>query len=182
MWTLTKKILIIGFVLWHAFAVAVYSTPREAQDPIGLWSRLDLIPIVTPYMLSTSQWQLWNLFSPDPLRRVTFYRVETQHEGVWKELVTYKPGSFSIWRHATQFKLYSNMLNEFEQNRAPLAGRFMHLLCAEKGVAAGTPIRLQYIYYVIPFHTQRETYAWWNAWQPQFANYTGFETICPTEQ
>jgi len=181
MWTLTKKILIIGFVLWHAFAVAIYSTPREAEDPFALWARLDLIPIVSPYMLMTSQWQLWNLFSPDPLRRVTFYKVDTWDGSQWNELVTYKPGSFSSWRHSTQFKLFSNMLNEFEKNRAPLAGRFLHLLCAEKGIAPETKIRLQYVYYVIPYHTKRESRAWWNAWEPTFSTYTGFETTCPAQ-
>lgn len=179
--TLAKQLVIIGFVTWHAFAIAVYSTPREAQDPVGKWMRENLVPRVMPYVLITSQWQLWNLFSPDPLRRVTFYKVDVWDGVEWHEVTTYQPGSFSIWRHATQFKMLGNLLDENAQNRSPLAGRFLHLFCKEKDIPADTRIRLQYVHYTIPYHTERHSRAWWDAWNPEFGVYTGFETACPPQ-
>ncbi len=180
MWPRFQKLAIALFVIWHAFAVAVYPIPRDARDPIAMWVKLDLLPIVTPYMLITSQWQLWNLFSPDPLRRVTFYKIEAQSGDTWHEIETIQPGSFSTWRHAVQFKLMSNMLDEFSQNRAPLAGRYLHLKCEEYGLAEGTSVRLTYMYYVIPYHERRESRAWWDAWKPEMNEHIGFTTECPT--
>lgn len=174
-----KKIGLIVFVIWHMFAVSVYSIPRDAKDMYATWSRQVLLPKVTPYMLITSQWQLWNLFSPDPLRRVTFYRIETETNGDWYELTTIQPGTFSAWRHATWFKLLGNIWNEFDEPKSPLAGRMLHLLCKEHNVQEHTPIRLVYEYYVIPQHQKRESATWWNAWKPQTSSYIGFTTECP---
>lgn len=173
------KCFIGAFVFWHAFAIAVYATPREAKDPLAAFVKRDMIPLVTPYVQWTSQWQLWNLFSPDPLRRVTFYHVQAEENSMWRDIRTIQPGTYSMWRHATQFKMLSNILGEFESNREAVAGRFMHLICKEDGITSGTPIRLVYEYYVIPYHTKRESIVWWNAWKPQPERYTGFQTTCP---
>ena len=71
-----SRLAVVGFVLWHAFAVLVYSVPRVAADPISTWTRRRLVPVVGPYMFLTSQWQLWNLFAPDPTRLVTIDRID----------------------------------------------------------------------------------------------------------
>lgn len=170
---------IILFVLWHSYAVAVYATPRVAKDPVSKWVIAELIPDVAPYMLQTSQWQLWNLFAPDPLRRVTFYRVQMLENETWKEVETIDADRYSIWRHAVRFKLMSNMLNEFEENREPLATRFLHLKCSEYDLPQGIPVRLVYEYYVIPKHEKRQSLAWWNAWKPDPQSYPKYDTFCP---
>ncbi len=179
MWSTARKIGLILFVTWHMFSVGVYAVPRISQDKISVAWRMHLLPIVTPYMLMTSQWQLWNIFAPDPLRRVTFYRIETKNDDSWNELITYKPGTLSLWRHATYFKMFSNMLDEESDTLAPIAGRFLHLLCKEHAVASGTPVRLKYIYYIIPYHKKRQSISWWNAWYPEIHSYLGFSTTCP---
>jgi hypothetical protein len=173
------KIILIFFLLWHMFAVAVYSIPRDAKDVFAQWSRIDLLPRVTPYMLITSQWQLWNIFAPDPLRRVTTYRIDIRTTEGWTTLTTVGPGSFSIFRHATHMKLLGNTLDEFKDNRAPIAGRYLHLLCAGHALPAGTPIRLFYDVYVIPFLTEPQTAGWWRMWKPEHSSSLGFTTTCP---
>lgn len=170
---------VILFVLWHGYAIAVYSIPRDAKDAFSQWAIRERIPEVSPYVLQTSQWQLWNLFAPDPLRRVTFYHIETERDGTWTDIETIAPGRYSVWRHATRFKLMGNMLDEFADNRGSLAMRFLQLKCEEFELSPGTPIRVVYEYYVIPYHRKRESRAWWDAWRPQPQRYTGFESVCP---
>lgn len=173
------KLLLIGFVLWHMFSVAIYTVPRVAVDPVAKWIMAKPLPIVTPYMLMTSQWQLWNIFAPDPLRLVTYYRVEVKNAGTWYELQLLQNGTFSIWRHATRFKLYSNLLNQDDTGHRELKGRFLQLICEEEKVSPGTPIRLVYQNYVIPYHEKRESTSWWNAWQPEPYDKIGFISTCP---
>ncbi|MBP7114286.1 MAG: hypothetical protein KBA40_02420 [Candidatus Peribacteraceae bacterium] len=63
-------ILIVAFCVWHMSAVALYVLP-SGEHP---WTRLRTN--VTPYILSLSQWQKWDIFSPNPLRRNSIYRIE----------------------------------------------------------------------------------------------------------
>lgn len=173
------RLVLVLVLIWHMFAVAIYSIPRDAKDVFATWTRIDLLPTVTPYMYATSQWQLWNIFAPDPLRRVTSYRIEIQKNGVWEPLITIGPDSYSIFRHATRMKLMGNMLDEFSNNRAAIAGRFLTLLCSEHNVPSGTSIRLTYDFYVLPYLTQPQTAEWWSNWQPQYNSNIGFTTTCP---
>lgn len=173
------KIIIVAFVVWHMFAVAFYSIPREAKDAFSQWTRADILPMISPYMYITSQWQLWNIFSPDPLRRVTTYRMEVRESNTWRELVTIGPDSYSFFRHATRMKLMGNMLDEFADNRRPIAGRYLMLLCEEHGIEAGTPVRLHYDAYVLPLLTKPETPQWWSTWQRAYESRVGFTITCP---
>lgn len=173
------KIILILFLLWHAFSVAFYSIPRDAKDVFSVWTRIDVLPVITPYMYVTSQWQLWNIFAPDPLRRVTAYRIDVQREGTWQHLITIEPNAYGILRHATRMKLMNNMLDEFSDNRAAMAGRYLALLCAEKGVPSDTPIRLTYEYYVLPLLTEAMNTQWWHNWQAKRMSNVGFTTTCP---
>jgi hypothetical protein len=175
------KVVLVLFLLWHMFAVAVYSVPRDSKDVFGLWAQIDLIPLVSPYMFVTSQWQLWNIFSPDPLRRVTSYRIEIRENERWRELITIEPDAYSIFRHSTRLKLMLNILDEFKNDRAPYAGRFMHLLCADYKLEQGTPIRLIYHWYVLPQLAELRSRAWWEQWSSALrpVDTLGFTTTCP---
>ncbi len=161
------------------FAVAVFSTPRDSKSDIATIAKSHLIPFVSPYMYSTSQWQLWDIFAPDPIRRVTTYRIEIQHGSTWNELETFTPKSFSFFRHAVQVKLLHNILSEFSDNRGPYAGRFMQVLCMKHGVQAGTPVRLVYQTYVLPFLKEPQTMSWWRTWKPTMTDRVGFTSTCP---
>lgn len=176
----TRRILmqigIVLFCLWQMFAVAVYAIPREAMDNFSIAMRTLLIPVVTPYMLATSQWQLWNLFSPDPLRRVDYERIEAFRHGAWFPVATISPNDYSIWRHATYSKLFANVFNEFDKSLSPAQIRLMQLLaCKPYDLPAGTMIRLVYEYYVIPPGLKD-----WSTWKPTVTgNLSGPQTVCP---
>jgi hypothetical protein len=161
------------------FAVAVYSTPRDSKSDVATLAKAKLIPFVTSYMYLTSQWQLWDIFAPDPLRRVTTYRIDIQDESGWRELETFGPHGYSFFDHAVYIKLTNNLLSEFEDNRGPFAGRFMHLVCAEHGITSGTRVRLVYQIYVLPYLTEPQTMQWWAAWEPEISERIGFTTSCP---
>ncbi|MSR35828.1 MAG: hypothetical protein EXR95_04165 [Gemmatimonadetes bacterium] len=169
----------MAFVLWHAFAVLVYSVPRPATDPLSGWVRRHLLPVVAPYMFVTSQWQLWNLFAPDPPRLVTTYRTDVQSDGGWRELETVGPGTFSIWRHTARFQLMRNLLKDGAPTFEPAEERYLELVCAEHGLEAGTPIRLTYEHYLIPAHARRASRAWWNEWRPEPVTNVHPPALCP---
>lgn len=179
-WKPIRQLLLILFLLWHGAAVMIFSIPRDAQDPLALWSRTALLPSFSPYILVTSQWQLWNLFSPDPQRRVTTYRIEVQVEdGSWRPLKEIEPGTYSIFRHATHFKMYGGILDEFSAHRQQVADRFLKLLCMEEVLAPGQAIRLLYKFYVIPQLPSPASAEWWHEWSPMPQEYIGHETRCP---
>lgn len=170
---------IILFVLWHCYAVAIYTVPRDAKDRFSQWIISELMPDVTPYMLITSQWQLWNLFSPDPLRRVTFYHVEIVRDGRWQTIESIDADRYSVWRHAVRFKMLGNLFKSSTNDRTALAERFLELKCAEFGLARDVPIRLVYEDYVIPRHETRASRSWWNAWRPSPERTVAFNVFCP---
>ena len=167
------------FVLWHAFAVLTFSIPRVASDPISVWTRAHLLPLVAPYMFVTSQWQLWDLFAPDPPRLVTAYRVEVGSGEEWRELTTVRPGTYPVWRHNARFQLMRNLLRDGAPTSPPAEARWLHLHCGEHDLPPGTPVRLTYEHYLIPAHERRASRAWWSAWRPEPLEHAASATSCP---
>lgn len=172
------KLCIAAFVIWHAFSVAIYTIPRESKDAFSIKIREKLIPIVAPYMFTTSQWQLWNLFAPDPLRRVTFYKLEIMRNGEWIEHELIQPGSYSVWRHATRFKMMGNTFDEFSENVMDLSIRYLQRTCEKNNMPDGTPIRMRYIVYVIPKNERPMPLSWWKQWSPKIETQDGPSTTC----
>ncbi len=171
---------IVAFSIWHMFCVLVFSLPREAQDPVSRWSRTHLVPLTTPYMWMTSQWQLWNLFAPEPMRRVTYYTVDRFDQGTWKHIVTLNPSSFPWWRRHTQYKLFVNAVEEWNKTNRPVGERVIQQVCVTEKLPPHTALRLTYTYTIIPQIMKPETSAWWNVWRPEWFSHTAFITRCPS--
>lgn len=168
--------LIILFCLWHMAAIFAYSIPGESS--IKQKVRI-LDPLVRPYLLATSQWQLWNLFSPDPLRRVSEYRIETFTQNQWTPLTTLHPGSFPWWRHAAQFKMLDRIL-DLDRNLIPLQERYLAHLCQVFAIPSQTLIRFTYAYYVIPNIEDILRTDWWESWSPPWESVAGITIVCPS--
>jgi hypothetical protein len=130
-------------------------------------------------MFVTSQWQLWNLFAPDPPRLVTTYRVEAAEGVGWRELATVEPGTFPLWRRSTRFQLMRSLLRDGVAASEPAVERWLELTCAEHGVARGTPVRLTYLHYLIPAHDEPRPRAWWAGWRPDVIEHPATVTRCP---
>ena len=170
---------IVIFCIWHMFAVLIYTVPRIATDSFAVLSRTAFLPFVTPYMHTTSQWQLWDLFAPDPLRRVTTYRIDVNRGNGWEELVDMHPGTYPWWQHAVRFKFFGNVLDPFDHARDKVKIRYMQLQCGIFHVPPGTPLRLSYRYYFLPDLTSSQSTTQWQRFIPQWYNVDGLETTCP---
>lgn len=98
--------LFIAFLLYHAAAVALFSVPRQSRNlPYAREIRTAFLPLIEPYLLLTSQWQRWELFAPDPLRRVTSMTVYGAKDQRWETLRVLSPDALSPSRRARELKL-----------------------------------------------------------------------------
>jgi len=161
------------------FAVGITSIPRSATDKFSKDVSHLLQPLVTPYLQLTSQWQLWDLFAPDPLRRVTLYRIEEQKDGEWTERITIKPGTYSFLRHAVYFKYFINILNNTNEYAQKAQIRFLDIQCRQQGIESGTPVRLVLFATVIPYLQKPITMDEWATWMPAFERTVEAGTLCP---
>ncbi len=168
--------VIACLALWHVFAVGVYALPLQATDRLTVLLRGTLMSAVTPYIQTTSQWQQWDLFSPNPYTRVSRYTFEVRDaEGAWTPAVTMDASSFPIFRRAALLKLFHNILDDANPL---LTQRLMRHLCADRGLAAGTPVRLRMEAYVLPHPPSPMPVAAWRAWQPVFVPLQTAEGTC----
>lgn len=138
-----RRILAVAiacFAIWHAVAIGIFAIPREANDSFARLSRITLLPVVSPYVWLTGQWQQWNLFSPNPDAQSKDYVFEWFDGQNWQQLTSLHRGSYSILRHATRFKLLRNLFLPYGQS--DLAARYLQSLCQPFDLAPGTPIRV----------------------------------------
>ena len=172
------KIAVVVLCLWHMAAVGLYSLPDKAEDPVTNWLDERAVPRIRQYVLVTSQWQQWNLFSPNPLRRVIFYRVETLNvENAWAYVASVNDRTYRPWRHSVRFKLLSQALEE-NTSRPELAERAAQVFCDEFGIDDGAKIRIWRDLTIVPYKKPSPSKAWWDSWIPQFESSLAIETLC----
>lgn len=173
-----RKPLIVLFCLWHMAAVGLYALPPDAHDRVTEWLRWNVVPLVRPYIFLTSQWQQWNLFSPDPLREVTVYSIAAEIDGAWRFRTALEKGTLPWWRDGDELKLLRNLQDGGDRLRA-VSERYAQIACRPLGLAPGTPVRLQYDSYVIPFARTGYARGFWRTWQPTWWRTVGAQTVCP---
>lgn len=172
------KVGIALFCAWHMAAIGLYTIPGEATDRASRWVLDNVTPHATKYVLMTSQWQQWNLFAPNPLRRITFYRVETQNaEGSWAYVTSVNRYTYGGMRHAVRFKLLGQALEE-DTTRPELAERAAQVFCKEFGFEPEENIRIWHETTVVPYVHPSPSKAWWDAWEPAFESSLAIETTC----
>ncbi len=113
-------------------AVALYLLPKTGTV-------LDIPKKATrPYVLLLSQWQKWDIFSPDPLRRVSSYVVE-RNAGDRKVLAAeINFDSLPWWRRAKELKV----LGRIEGDWNMLGDTYLLSLCDDIPFAPGSSLRL----------------------------------------
>lgn len=156
-------------------AVAIYALPPQ----IPAWAvpaRSVLLGLVSPYLQITSQWQQWDLFSPDPYTRVSTYVFETRDaEGKWLPAGVIDARSFPVPRRAAFNKLFNNVLDD---PASPFGARLLQHLCTGRGLSAGTAVRMNVLAYVLPHPDHPASVAAWRAWVPSPAPLWTIDGIC----
>lgn len=135
----------------------------------------DIKTTLRPYILATSQWQKWNLFSPDPLRRVTRIVLEEKVGTDWQLFTEFSDDTVPWWRKAYTLK----MMRRLEEKNIAVQKRWLELQCAAFDVIPRRAIRMRRVYYVIPRDGRVVTPAFWKDWEPQFYDEVLAETFCP---
>src|SRR3989338_8562400 len=141
-----KRTVIILFCIYHMAAVGLFSIPMEdaAMQPL----RQTVLPYIRPYLLVTSQWQQWNLFAPDPLRRVTEFAIEMRQGNTWVPYKIIHSKTIPWWRDDDELKLLRRLEDGGEKMK-PLQRRYLEMHCHEEDLPAATTLRLMIRWHVI---------------------------------
>lgn len=165
---------LIAFFVYHSYAVFVYSIPREERRWLPRAVLNFSVPYLTPYLFATSQWQMWNLFAPDPLRRVTHGTIVGQTEsGEWRVLVTTTSEELPWWRTAKEFKVLRRVM---EEDRL-----LQHFILAQCRLA-GKPlraVRMEIATMVVAPRSEVLAQGGWRTFQPQWNRRTVGPLPCP---
>ena len=172
-----KQIGIVIFCLWHMAAVAVYALPWEATDPVTVWSNAHVLPIVKPYILWTSQWQQWNLFSPDPKGAYSLFRIEAADGPTWNIVESLAPADFTFLDRCDELKVLRR-LEETDNNWQELRDRYLQNACARLNLAAGTPVRMMAKSTHLP--RTRAPLLSWQEWEPDWYEWQVASAFCAT--
>ncbi len=184
---MTQRLKTIGavfvgaFFLWHAFSVATYAIPVPTQNAAAIWVRNHAISLNRWYMLGLSQWQQWNLFSPDPMRRVPSYDVQRETSpGTWETVASITPDSFSWWQQTTRYKMLIGALETDQESYTPLlVNHFLTSYCAPINLPAGTPLRLRYHPYVVSYSENMFEAMRPDPWPPAYIDSFSEPVTCP---
>lgn len=135
---------IIAFCLWHMTAIGVALLPERT----GLYSRMLTRGqnIVTPYILSLTQWQRWMIFAPDPLTRVSFFRIDHWTGETWEPVATLDYAHLPWYKREKELKILSNL----EMGWHGLTPTYLNGYCHPLNIGSGHTLRLVTRYQIIP--------------------------------
>lgn len=169
------KVIIALFVVFHISATFMYSLYHVEGVPVLEWL-FEKRSYIRPYVLATSQWQRWNLFSPDPLRRVIEMEFDQKIDGNWVNVFTLNEHNVTWFQRAPELKIMRRME---EENMRPLQEQYMFDFCRRHRIPGGTEMRLRKRWHVIPRHDTTQSEEWWNAWEPYWQETELLQTSCP---
>lgn len=148
-------------------AIAVYSWPSGADDPVSRYVHTQLGPQFTPYVQMTSQWQSWSLFGEDPLRRVEEYAIEIVMDGKREELTRISPATVPPMRRAVVLKTLRRLTDSDVNSVLP--EHFLQLQCAAHSLPVGTTVILKEYYFVLPHTDTIQAASFWRTWNPEWS-------------
>jgi hypothetical protein len=172
---LAGRVALPLFLLWHAAAIFLCALPRADDSRIVTFLRGHILPIVAPYLVVTSQWQEWDLFSGASLAQATAYAVEGKEDGTWRTLVLLDRQHLPFWRHPTDVLLPKRILEvgEWEMEK-----RYLRTFCEPLDLPNGMHLRLRTNATTVPVEDALSSRGWWAAWSPVTTSKTGNETTC----
>ncbi|NOS66781.1 MAG: hypothetical protein HOO67_00200 [Candidatus Peribacteraceae bacterium] len=167
---IAAKTAVVLFCLWHGAAIFV----NTMQPGPAAYVPEAFRAYANTYLLATNQWQSWNLFSPDPMRRMTRYRIDarlpmegqTAMSGGWRTVRVLEPANARPWRRSDEFS-FVQQLDNGGRDVPALYVRYLRALCAPLGLPEGTPVSLTAEYIVLP---EKPTGGDWALWRAMMVN------------
>lgn len=137
---------VIVFCVWHMFAIAAYVAPQNTASARWNTFAIRSFNAARPYVLGLSQWQKWDIFSPDPLRRVSLYSIEVYRNDAWRSLKTLDFQHLPASERAKELKI----LGRLEDSWKGMTETYLQDECIALPEAAGLQLRLNVRSYVLP--------------------------------
>lgn len=119
-------------------AIGLYVLPDNLAEPVPT-----LRYMTRPYVRLLSQWQQWNIFSPDPLRRISEYRVDRQEFTGWRTIERLDFATLPWTVRAKELKVLERLEGDWNK----LVPSYLLSACAEY---PGSVVRLVVINAVLP--------------------------------
>lgn len=171
------RVVVAALCAWHMWAVLLFALPggksQTIDDAKGAFD-----PLMRPYILSLSQWQQWNLFSPDPLRRITTYRID-RIDAPPGTLAHIGPSTFPRHTHSTWFKYFTSLIDDDSDRLRAVQERYLAWTCARLGVEPGTRVALTLERRVLPKHRTVQSVSWWRSADFPVTYATVADIACP---
>lgn len=134
-------ILIVGCCLWHMFAIAAYLLPANSE---GITQSIRQLSV--PYILSLSQWQKWDIFSPNPLRRNSVYRIERNAGDRWETAMIIDFSHLAWHERAKELKV----LGRLQDSWKALLPDYLMSYCPRIPGGPGSDVRLLVATTIVP--------------------------------
>ncbi|MEQ1849787.1 MAG: hypothetical protein ABL890_04315 [Candidatus Peribacteraceae bacterium] len=131
------------FCVIHMAAVGCYLLPKGISAPTDFVKHWTF-----GYVRTLSQWQKWDIFSPNPLRRVSEYRIERDAGDRWEPAMTLTFDTLPWWKRAKDLKV----LGRLEENQwIHLAEPYLRWHCRDQKLSQSPRIRLVALTRILPF-------------------------------
>ena len=115
--------------------------------PSGLPGPVDTIRKVTdPYILLFSQWQHWDIFSPDPMRRVSAFSIERNAGDRWETAMVMTYQELPWWLKVKEMKVLDRIAGNWNGLTLP----YLTSLCPYIPFASDKDIRLVMRSFILP--------------------------------
>ena len=171
------------------FAVAAYSIPESTNDHVGGWASAIGIDstaasnglstlrwkVAGPYLLSTSQWQQWNMFSPEPIRQVLQMQIEKKTGDTWTIIRELTPKSTPWWSYSREVKILYTI--GMDDRYKPARQAFLASECTNLEPRAH--LRMVYLRYVVPVEDIVHPESFWKTYTPEVSREIDSEFTCP---
>jgi hypothetical protein len=148
-----REFFVVVFCLWHMAAVGLYLFHGNAPKAL-----LKAKELTRPYVLLTSQWQKWDIFSPDPIRRVSVFQIQTNaptfrntqngtpDSGGFVSTFSLSRTDIPLWQRAKELKILSRLREDWKR----LVPNYLYGYCASLPGTEGHDLRLVAHEYVLP--------------------------------
>lgn len=177
------EVCIMLFCVFHVWSVFSFSAPSSLMKTVPLVQKVrDMTSYyVDPYLRLTSQWQSWNLFAPNPLRRVVNFSI-IRTDGPTPLLVEdISPESLEWYRASVELKTVRR-LEKKSKDQIALREAYLQDACRRYQLDTSATLQLMISRHIVPHHTETKSFWWWRDWQPRWSQYADVSVQCRSRQ